>query len=60
MKQFILNLLRDDEGASGIEYALVAAMVAIALVAFVDPISTAISNIFTSIESKLTSAGSGS
>ncbi|GAB4351569.1 MAG: Flp family type IVb pilin [Methylohalobius sp. ZOD2] len=56
MKQFILNLLRDDEGASGIEYALVAAMVAIALVAFATPVRTAISNIFTSIQTALESA----
>jgi pilus assembly protein Flp/PilA len=42
-------LLYDEEGASGIEYALIASMVAIALVAFVGPINTAIGLIFTDI-----------
>lgn len=54
IKTVILNFLRDEEGASAIEYALIAAMVAIALVAFVDPINLAISNIFTAIQAALT------
>jgi pilus assembly protein Flp/PilA len=54
IKTVILNFLYDEEGASAIEYALIAAMVAIALVAFVDPINLAIKNIFTSIQGALT------
>jgi pilus assembly protein Flp/PilA len=54
IKIFILNLLYDEEGASGIEYALIAAMVAIALAAFVDPINGRITTIFTSIQAALT------
>lgn len=42
------------DGASGIEYALVAAMVAIALVAFVPTISAAITAIFNNILGALT------
>ena len=38
------------EGASGIEYAIIAAMVAIALAAFVGPISTAIGTMFTTLK----------
>lgn len=49
MKNVIIRFLRDEEGASAIEYALIAAMVAIALVAFVDPINQAITTTFTSI-----------
>jgi len=41
------------EGASGIEYALVAAMVAVVLGAFITPISTAVKGIFTSIQSNI-------
>lgn len=41
------------DGASGIEYALVAAMVAVAIVAFVPNISTAIQGIFTTIQTAL-------
>jgi pilus assembly protein Flp/PilA len=53
IKTLILNLLSDEEGASGIEYALIAAMVAIAIVAFVGPINTAVTSIFTSIQTAL-------
>ena len=52
-KTRLIQFLRDDEGASAIEYALIAAMVAIALVAFVDPINTAVTNIFTDIRDAL-------
>lgn len=45
---------RDEEGASAIEYALVAAMVAVALVAFISPVRTAVKNIFTEIQTALT------
>ncbi len=54
IKTVILNFLYDEEGASAIEYALIAAMVAIALVAFVDPINRNITAIFVQIEAALT------
>lgn len=47
-------LVADDRGASAIEYALIASMVAIALVTFVTPIRTAVFNIFTAIQTALT------
>ncbi len=46
-------LAADDRGASAIEYALIATMVAVALVAFVTPIRTAVTNIFTAIQNAL-------
>lgn len=42
------------EGASGIEYAIIAAMVAIALAAFVTPISEAITKMFETLETAVT------
>lgn len=57
MKNSVMTFLRDEEGASGIEYALVAAMVAIALVAFVTPVREAIVGVFTGIEEALDGAG---
>lgn len=54
IKSVILSFLCDEEGASAIEYALIAAMVAIALVAFVQPINLAITGIFTDIQAALT------
>jgi pilus assembly protein Flp/PilA len=52
-QQWLVNFLRDEEGASGIEYALVATMVALALVAFVEPVRTAITGIFGGISGAL-------
>ncbi|HBA66656.1 MAG TPA: Flp family type IVb pilin [Methylococcaceae bacterium] len=57
IKQWWGEFLRDEEGASAIEYALIAAMVALALIAFVDPINTAVSNLFTQIQGALPSGG---
>ena len=56
IKQAIINFIREEEGASAIEYVLIAAMVAVALVTFVTPIQTAVTTIFTSIQTALTSA----
>lgn len=42
------------EGASGIEYAIIAAMVAIALAVFVTPISGSIDTMFTTIKNAVT------
>lgn len=58
IKQSLAAFLKDEEGASGIEYALVAAMVAVALVAFVPGISAAITDIFTGIQGALEGAPS--
>jgi pilus assembly protein Flp/PilA len=53
LKTRFTQFLGDEEGASAIEYALIAAMVAIALVAFVDPINDAVTAIFTQIQAAL-------
>ncbi|MNT91235.1 Flp/Fap pilin component [compost metagenome] len=56
IKSAILKFWRDEEGASGIEYALIAAMVAIILATFVTPISGKIKDIFTAISNALISS----
>jgi len=56
LKSRFIAFLKDEEGASAIEYALLAAMVAVALVAFIAPIRTAITDIFTAIQGALTAA----
>lgn len=53
MKQFVRHckqFLRRKEGASGIEYAVIAAMVAVVLAGFVTPISDKIKTMFTTIQ----------
>ncbi|MBV7495946.1 Flp family type IVb pilin [Pseudomonas sp. NPDC086112] len=46
-------LAKDTEGASGIEYAIIAGMAAVALAVFMTPISGAITDIFTVIKEAL-------
>ncbi|MCE5984812.1 MULTISPECIES: Flp family type IVb pilin [Pseudomonas] len=41
------------DGASGIEYAIIAAMVAVALTAFITPISTNVTGVMTKVENAL-------
>lgn len=50
------DLIRRDEGASALEYALMAAMVAMVLVPFVPTIGQAVTAIFTAIQNALTTA----
>lgn len=56
LKKALFTFLKDEEGASGIEYALVAAMVAVALIIFVEPVRTAISGVFQGIQEALEGA----
>lgn len=53
LKKALYRFVKDEEGASGIEYALVAAMVAVALVTFVAPVREAIVGVFTDIQGAL-------
>ena len=57
MKLSILkHLLRDESGQDLIEYALVAALIALGAVAAMNNVATGISNAFNSISSNLTAA----
>jgi pilus assembly protein Flp/PilA len=59
----ILNrFVRDESGATAIEYSLIAALMAVALIAAVPTLGNAISTSFTNIATQLTSvpaAGGG-
>ena len=50
------NLLRDESGQDLIEYALVAALIALGAVTSMKSVSTAIGTLFTSISTALTAA----
>jgi pilus assembly protein Flp/PilA len=52
--------LRDDEGQDLIEYALLAALIALAAVVAMQATGTSINGVFNSISGQLTSAVSGS
>lgn len=60
IKKKLVEFYRDEEGASAIEYALIAAMVAVALVTFITPIRGAVTDIFDSIKDALTSGSAQS
>ncbi|MCY1311075.1 Flp/Fap pilin component [compost metagenome] len=47
------KFLKEEEGASGIEYAIIAAMVAAVIVTFSGDIGTRVSDIFTTINDNL-------
>jgi len=53
LKHQAMLFAKRTEGASGIEYALIAGMVAVALVAFVPPISAAVTAMVTQIDAAL-------
>ncbi len=55
-KQFMNNLLADESGQDLIEYALVAALVALGSVAAMGGLANVIKNTFNSIGSSLTNA----
>lgn len=59
MKKWLSAFIRDEEGASGIEYALVAAMVAVALVTFIEPINKVVGRIFSDIKETLEKVSPG-
>lgn len=48
-----MDFIRDEEGASAIEYALIAAMVAVVIVSFVTPVGDAVKKIFQDIQDAL-------
>lgn len=56
MKNLLRDLLRDDSGQDLIEYALVAAVLALAAVAGMTALASNLSNAFSAVGSKLSSA----
>lgn len=57
MKTLVLNFIRDEEGASAIEYALIAGLIAVAAASVLPGVGTAVKNIFTEISKSLGGAG---
>jgi pilus assembly protein Flp/PilA len=53
MKTLIRRFLNDDSGATAIEYGLIAAGIAVAIIAAVNTLGTNLTTTFTSISSQL-------
>jgi pilus assembly protein Flp/PilA len=53
MKTLFVRFLKDDSGATAIEYGLIAAGISVAIIAIVNGLGTQLNNKFTSISSQL-------
>ncbi len=53
MKDLIKRFKADEDGATAIEYGLIAALIAVAIIAAVSAVGTSLSNTFGSIDTAL-------
>ncbi len=53
MKKFVFRFIRNDSGATAIEYALIAALIAVAIIAAVTTIGTKLNGAFTNVSNKI-------
>lgn len=53
MKTFMVRFLQDESGATAIEYGLIATGIAIAIIAAVNGVGTALSTTFNSVSNSL-------
>lgn len=53
MRALLTRFFRNDSGATAIEYALISAGIAIAIIGAVNGVGTSISSVFTTVSSSL-------
>jgi pilus assembly protein Flp/PilA len=53
LKRFFLDFLRDDSGATAIEYGLIAAGISLAIIAVVNGLGSNLNGVYTSINNSL-------
>ncbi len=56
MKSFIVKLLRREEGATAIEYGLIAALIAVAIIAGAQAVGGSLDTLFTGVSTELSTA----
>lgn len=56
MRKVLINLLRDESGATAIEYGLIAALISVVIIAAITAVGTQLSTTFNTIQSKLSTA----
>lgn len=54
MKSLVLGFWKDESGATAIEYCLIAAGIALAIIAAVQKLGTTLNSVFSSIDNGLT------
>ncbi|WP_020649514.1 Flp family type IVb pilin [Solimonas variicoloris] len=52
----MMNFLRDEEGASAVEYGLIVGLIAIAIVVILGTTGTSLKDLFTIVEGKIPKA----
>lgn len=57
MSKFVSRFLKDESGATAIEYGLIAALIAVVLVAGMQLVGGGLTTTFTNISNDLTNAG---
>jgi pilus assembly protein Flp/PilA len=53
MRNFVTKLLRDESGATAIEYGLIAALIAVVIIAAITAVGTKLSSTFNNIANNL-------
>ena len=53
MLTFLTTLLKDDDGATAIEYGLIAALIAVAAVTVMGAVGTGVTSLFSTVASDL-------
>lgn len=59
MKKLFARFMKDDSGATAIEYGLIAAGISVAIIAVVNGLGTKLFNTFTSVSNQLSTGGGG-
>lgn len=59
MSKFMTRFLKDESGATAIEYGLIAALIAVVLVASLQGVGTALEGAFEKIETDVSTATAG-
>jgi pilus assembly protein Flp/PilA len=59
MKNLIARFVKDESGATAIEYGLIAAGIALAIITIVNGLGSNLQNKFTSINSQIGTSGGG-
>lgn len=59
MKSLVTRFLKDESGATAIEYGLIAAGIAVAIIAAVNSLGTTLNGVFSDVNTKLSGGGGG-
>jgi pilus assembly protein Flp/PilA len=57
MKALVQKFLKDESGATAIEYGLIAAGIALAIIAVVNKLGTTLNSVFDSVDKGMKTAG---